>query len=78
MVLNRNMELGSRIAAWRHFKGLQQKELAEAVGVTAGAVSQWESGTFVPTHTNIAAVCDALGITMERFFGRVPKKPRAA
>ena len=34
--------LGKKIADARHAKGITQRELAKAVGVTAQAVSKWE------------------------------------
>lgn len=41
-------------------RGMTQRELAEAVNVTVGAVSQWESGTAKPTATNLLALMLAL------------------
>jgi transcriptional regulator with XRE-family HTH domain len=36
--------IGDRIRQCRNARGMTQLELAEAVGVTKGAVSQWELG----------------------------------
>lgn len=70
------MDLGDRIAAWRLAKGLSQRKLAKAVGVVVSAVYQWE-GTgeqkTSPTQKNLEAIVKAFGITMERFYGRIPK-----
>lgn len=38
------MELGNRIRALRVDRGLTQDELAQALHVTAQAVSKWETG----------------------------------
>ena len=71
------MDIGARIAAWRKAKNLTQRELAEAVGVSPAAVYQWE-GTgetkTAPSHKHLEAVAAALGITLERFYGRVPSR----
>lgn len=67
------MDLGARIAAWRKHFGLPQRDLAVAAGVTVSAVSYWESGKTTPTQANLAAIVEAFGLTMERFYGRVPK-----
>lgn len=70
------MDLGARIAAWRKNRGLTQRELAEAIGVTAAAVYQWE-GTgdshTTPSQGNLEKVVGVLGLTMERFYGAIPK-----
>lgn len=36
--------------------GLTQTELAEAIGVTQGAVHQWESGKSKPTIDNLKKI----------------------
>lgn len=73
------MELGERIAAWRTVKGLSRDELAEKVGVTVAAVYQWE-GTgehkTKPSTDNLEKIAEAFGVTLERFYGRLPK-PKA-
>mgnify|MGYP001566014088 CR=1 FL=1 len=66
------VDIGSRIATWRTAKGLTRRELAEAIGITPPAVYQWEDGTTMPSTTNLAAVADALGLTMAKFYGRLP------
>jgi transcriptional regulator with XRE-family HTH domain len=74
------MDIANRIKGWRVAKGLTQQELAKAVGVSHAAVYQWE-GTkghaATPSLDNLEKVATALGLSMERFYGRVPKS-RAA
>ena len=41
-------------------RGMTQKDLAEAVHVTVGAVSQWENGASKPTTSNLLALTQAL------------------
>ena len=38
------IRLGERIQALRKARGLTQEQLAQAMGVTVGAVSKWEKG----------------------------------
>lgn len=70
------MELGARIAAWRKAKNMTPRELAKAVGVTPAAVYQWEGSgesQTAPSHQHLVAVVEALGLTMKRFYGDIPK-----
>lgn len=71
------MELGIRLAAWRKSKGLSQGYVAKALGITRAAVSQWEDGTTQPTQDNLARVVELFEISMERFYGRLPKAKAA-
>lgn len=72
------MHLGIRIAGWRKSKGLTQAELAQACEVTVSAVSLWEAGKASPTQEHLETIVDRLGVTMARFYGRVPKARAAA
>jgi transcriptional regulator with XRE-family HTH domain len=49
----------------RKEKGMSQKELADALGVTQGTVSAWESGRWDPTVENLRAVAKVLGVTVD-------------
>lgn len=73
------MELGARMAAWRKHKGLTQLQVAQACDppVTVAAVSYWESNDTSPSQAHLRDFVKLLGITMERFYGRVPRS-RAA
>jgi transcriptional regulator with XRE-family HTH domain len=68
------MDVGDRIAAWRDTKGLTQHDLAERVGVTYAAVYQWETHRTTPTLAMLSKIVKALGVSLERFYGRLPKK----
>lgn len=67
------VNLALRIKTWRSARGLTQRQLAERVGVTVAAVSYWESGTNPPSLDHLGKLVVALGATMKRFYGRVPK-----
>ena len=53
----------------RKEKGMSQKELADALGVTQGTVSAWESGRWDPTVENLRAVAKVLGVTVDELIG---------
>ena len=42
------LKLHENIKAFRRERGLTQEKLAEALGVTVGAVSKWENGNNTP------------------------------
>lgn len=57
--------LGSRIKMLRESKGLTQEELGKMVGVTKGAVSQWEHGVIANIKLlTVIKLCDVLGTNL--------------
>lgn len=52
----------STIAVLREAKGMNQSELARAVGVSPQAVQKWEGGTSTPRPSKIADIAEALGV----------------
>lgn len=61
--------IGEQIAKFRKAKSLTQRELGDAIGVSASAVSQWESGG-TPDISLLPALSDVLGVTVDSLFGR--------
>lgn len=61
--------IGAQILKYRKEKGLTQRELGEAIGVSSSAVSQWESGG-TPDVSLLPALSDILGVTVDALFGR--------
>ena len=59
---------GSFIKAKRTEKNYSQKELAELLIVTEGAVSKWERGISYPDITMIADICRVLDISEHEFI----------
>lgn len=47
--------------------GINQKQLAERLGVTQGTVSTWVRGTKNPTFAQVCALADCLEISMATF-----------
>ena len=54
--------------------GLRQEELAARVGVSRNTVAGWETGHSRPGLDTLPALCDALHISLNRFFGRESAK----
>lgn len=57
--------LGTRIAALRKAKAITQEQLAAAVGVSAPAVSKWETDTSCPDIALLCPLARALGTTVD-------------
>lgn len=53
-------------------RGLSQKDLADACGVRAAAVSKWINGTQIPNVDLYDVICDYLGVSLDQLFGRKP------
>lgn len=66
--------IGLQIKKYREKKEMQQKDLAELLSVTPGAVSGWESGNFMPGPETLMLLCDTLEISMDDLFGRAKKE----
>lgn len=65
---------GECLRKFRRKKMLTQEQLAEAVGVSAQAVSKWEQGSY-PDASLLPAVADCLGVTIDALFGREAEEP---
>ena len=53
----------------RKAKGLNQEELGAMVSVRKNAVGAWESGRSRPDLNSVPVICEALGVSLEEFFG---------
>ena len=58
----------------RVMKGLNQQELATALGVTQGAVSQWETGLSKPGSKMIPLLAEALECTPDQILACFDEK----
>ena len=54
-----------RLKELREAKGMSQRAIADAVGVTPGAVARWELGENQPTTANLVAMTAVLGCTLD-------------
>ena len=60
-----SMKIGSNIAALRKEKGITQEELANALGVSAQAVSKWENISSCPDVSLLTVIADYFGVTVD-------------
>ena len=54
----------------RKAKGMTQEQLAKLLGVTQGAVAQWENGLTHPSFLMLPKVASALGVTVDELIGK--------
>ena len=71
--------LGKRIVSNRKRVGLTQDKLAEALGITAQAVSKWENDQSCPDISMLPALASIFGISVDALLGlEEPKNEKAA
>ena len=63
------LNLGIKIKELRRRDGRTQENLAEALGITAQAISRWESGTSYPDMEMIPAIANYFHISIDELFG---------
>ena len=59
------MKLSMRVRKARHQAGLSQQVLAERMGVTRGAVANWQSAVAVPAARRLARIANVTGVSYE-------------
>ena len=73
------MELSKNIRAVRKARSLTQEQLAEALGVTPGAVYKWEAGLSTPDIRLIMELADLFDTSVDVLLGyEVKNNKRAA
>ena len=63
------MSIGNTIRKLRRERDMTQDALADALGITAKAVSQWENGKTQPDLTLIAPLCHLFDVTADELLG---------
>ena len=63
------IQIAENIRKYRKERGLTQEQLAEALGVTVGAVSKWELGASVPDISLIMELADFFEISIDVLLG---------
>ncbi len=63
------LNLSDNIKRYRKEMGLTQEELAEAFGITIGAVSKWESGSTIPDIMTLVELADFFSISVDVLLG---------
>ena len=66
--VRRRKRQGDLIRKVRKMRQLSIDDLAEACGVTAGAVSQWETGRFTPRQEMQVRIARALDVPWSTIF----------
>jgi transcriptional regulator with XRE-family HTH domain len=57
--------IGRRIANARKAKGLTGEKLADVIGITKSAVSQWETGQTFPDFKGLVGLCVELQVSAD-------------
>ena len=63
------MALHQMIAYYREKRGLTQRELADKVGVSPGAIGQYETAKRNPSIEVVFRLATALDVTVSELFG---------
>ena len=63
------LNFGAKIRELRRRDGRTQEHLAEALGVTAQAVSRWESGGSYPDMEMIPAIANYFHVSIDELLG---------
>lgn len=63
------LNIGLKIRQLRHRDGRTQEMLADALGITAQAVSRWEAGGCYPDMEMIPSIANYFGIAIDELFG---------
>ena len=67
-------EFAKNLEDLRNKKNISQKKLAEIVGVTQVAISQYETGKSVPKINIAVKLADVFGVTCEELYGKEASK----
>ncbi|MDT2714314.1 MULTISPECIES: helix-turn-helix domain-containing protein [Enterococcus] len=63
-----------RIKELRISKNIQQKALAELLGVSPRTIRIWESGKYEPSIDQLISIANILGVSIDYLVGRTDKK----
>lgn len=64
-----NNEFGERIRELRKQSGMTQAQLAEKLGMSRQALSNWEKGICEPDYLGILGLCKALSVDANKLIG---------
>ena len=62
-------EFNERLKELRLEKGIRQKDVADAIGVTANAIANYEQGTREPNFEILKALCKFFEVTADYLIG---------
>jgi len=72
------MSIGSTIKRLRREKNITQEQLAEYLGITSRAVSQWECDRTAPDLSQLPALCHVFDVTSDTLLGIDVEKTKEA
>ena len=64
------LHIGENIKRLRKDRSMTQEQLAEAMGVTVGAVYKWENGLSMPEIRLVVELADLFEISVDYLLGR--------
>lgn len=67
---------GERLRSLRESRSLTQDDLAEALGLTKQAVSQYERGVRRPDFEILSMICDHFNVSVDFLLGKSDYTPR--
>ena len=62
--------LSQRLLDLRKSRGYSQAQVAMKLGISQGAISQWEHGITVPAAEQLLSLADIYGISVDEILGR--------
>lgn len=65
----------SKIRQLREEKGMTQRELAGAVGVSQPTVCDWENGKIIPELAKAIRLADLFDVSLDVIYGRAMEPP---
>ena len=68
------MTIGKNIADLRKNSGMTQEQLAEYIGITANAVSQWECDKTSPDISQLPTLANLFEVTTDYLLGKDDQK----
>jgi transcriptional regulator with XRE-family HTH domain len=74
-----DLEIGRKIRALRHGRGMSQSNLAEGIGLTFQQVQKYEKGTNRVSAARLQRIADILGVDVTFFYaqGNAAKRKQA-
>lgn len=70
-------EVGNRIATLRKSKDMTQQGLADKLGISFQAVSNWERGESMPDISKLVELAQILDVSVDELLGSEPKKSQS-
>lgn len=59
------MKIAEQLQMQRQVHGLSQADLADELHISRQSISKWENGTTLPSFSNVVAISDLFGISLD-------------